>query len=120
VNNEALAYIESLIAKADPELFECACKGSEASELLPVDIGKLFSVSNALRAALSRPTPDVPGAEEVEAIRARHESDERADTWPAAKVIHTDRATLLRLLDAALEELREIREAGADVLETKP
>ena len=51
---EALAYIENLVAKADPELFECACKGGEASELLPVDIGKLFAVSNALRTALSR------------------------------------------------------------------
>jgi hypothetical protein len=49
----ALTYVESLLAKADPELFECACKGGEASELLPVDIGELFIVSNALRRALA-------------------------------------------------------------------
>jgi predicted DNA-binding protein (UPF0251 family) len=54
----------------------------------------------------------VPSSEEVEAIRARHEADERADTWPAAKVIHTDRATLLRLLDAARAELAGLREAA--------
>lgn len=50
---KALAYIEGLLAKADPELFECACKGGHASELLPVDIGEMFGVSNALRAALA-------------------------------------------------------------------
>jgi hypothetical protein len=42
--------------------------------------------------------------DELEAIRARHEVTEH-DWWPAAAgVAHADRATLLRLLDAAREE----------------
>jgi hypothetical protein len=69
---------------------------------------------------------DVPWAEEVEAIRARHEAakqaldDERyySGNVPAVfptnegKRAHADRATLLRLLDAAREDLREVREAA--------
>jgi hypothetical protein len=55
-------------------------------------------------------------ANELEAIRARHEVTEH-DWWPAAAgVAHTDRATLLRLLDTAREELREVREAGRELL----
>jgi len=58
-------------------------------------------------------------ANELEQIRARHEADERADTWPAAKVIHADRATLLRLLDAARETQRDAilawRKRGAEL-----
>jgi hypothetical protein len=52
--------------------------------------------------------------DELEAIRARH--------WVAGQYVtlaldagqqaHADRATLLRLLDAAREELREVREAA--------
>ncbi len=65
------------------------------------------------KAALSRPAPDVPGAEEVEQIRARHEAceNEQSLDWidahgPGA---HTDRATLLALLDAARAELAEAK-----------
>ena len=56
--------------------------------------------------------------DELEAIRARH--------WVAGQYVtlaldagqqaHTDRATLLRLLDAAREELREVREAALSAL----
>jgi len=46
--------------------------------------------------------------EELEAIRARHEAWDRASECnDATKQCHTDRATLLRLLDAAREELAE-------------
>ena len=55
--------------------------------------------------------------DELEAIRARHEVTEH-DWWPAAAgVAHADRATLLRLLDAAREELREVKEAASETLE---
>ena len=60
-------------------------------------------------------------ANELEQIRARHEADcgfesdgmDNAE-WRAALTMlatraHTDRATLLRLLDAAREELREVK-----------
>lgn len=66
-------------------------------------------------AALSHPAPDVPGAEEVEAIRARHEADEQAaeegDGVPPLRLIaaYIDRGDLLRLLDAARAELAEER-----------
>jgi hypothetical protein len=68
-----------------------------------------------------RPAPDVPSADEVEAIRARHEADcgfesdgmDNAE-WRAALTMlatraHTDRASLLALLDAARAELAEER-----------
>ena len=61
---------------------------------------------------------DVPGAEEVEAIRRRHEADEQAaeegDGVPPLRLIaaYIDRTTLLRLLDAARAELAEVREAA--------
>jgi len=68
------------------------------------------------------PAPDVPGAEEVEAIRQSHEA--AAHAWlhgyfdsDYGLTAHADRATLLRLLDAAREELREVREAAAKRLE---
>jgi hypothetical protein len=55
------------------------------------------------------PAPDVPSSEEIEAIRARHEACGHIEEWPDfdSFTAHTDRATLLRLLDAAREELRE-------------
>jgi hypothetical protein len=73
--------------------------------------------------------------DELEAIRARHEAakqaldDDRYYSSPngypppsfshdSGKRAHADRATLLRFLDAAREELAEVREAAADVLET--
>jgi hypothetical protein len=73
-------------------------------------------------AGLSHPAPDAPdapGAEEVEAIRARHEEQpglpyagrdalEKA-CHASFEQAHTDRATLLRLLDAARAELAEER-----------
>jgi hypothetical protein len=61
-------------------------------------------------------------ANELDAIRARHEavSHDFPDSWMrpiyyehiVGPEAHTDRATLLRLLDAAREELREVREAA--------
>lgn len=44
--------------------------------------------------------------DELEAIRARHEAQENRETHTYTQLFraHTDRATLLRLLDAAREE----------------
>jgi hypothetical protein len=109
-------------------------------------------LSAQLAAALSHPTPpaeptfreirpeevtfgrhrDVPGAEGVEAIRARHEAakqaldDERyySGNVPAVfptnegKRAHADRATLLRLLDAARAELAKVKKAAGPFVET--
>jgi hypothetical protein len=43
----------------------------------------------------------------IEEIRARHEACGHIEQWPDydSFMAHTDRATLLRLLDAALEEI---------------
>jgi hypothetical protein len=51
---------------------------------------------------------------ELEAIRARHEACGHIDQWPDydSFMAHADRATLLRLLDAAREELLEVKEAA--------
>jgi hypothetical protein len=50
--------------------------------------------------------------DELEAIRARHENMQgvRGAIWSSemGHIAHADRATLLRLLDAAREELREV------------
>jgi hypothetical protein len=53
-------------------------------------------------------------SDELKAIRARHEACGHTIEWPGFDSFeaHNDRATLLRLLDAAREELREVREAG--------
>jgi hypothetical protein len=66
---------------------------------------------------LSHPTPDVPSSEEIEAIRARHEACGHIDQWPDydSFMAHTDRATLLRLLDAAREELRQKGDGWQDI-----
>jgi NTP pyrophosphatase (non-canonical NTP hydrolase) len=50
-------------------------------------------------------------ANELEAIRARHEACGHVDQWPDydSFMAHTDRATLLRLLDAARAELAFMR-----------
>jgi hypothetical protein len=91
----------------------------------------ILAAARAL-AALSHPAPDVPGAEEVEAIRARHEAakqaldDERyySGNVPAVfptnegKRAHADRATLLRLLDAARAELAKVKKAAGPFVET--
>ena len=62
---------------------------------------------------------------ELEQIRARHEACGHVDQWPDydSFMAHTDRATLLRLLDAAREELdaltlerEEAREVFVSVL----
>ena len=50
--------------------------------------------------------------DELEAIRARYE----ADPYDRSQAV-ADRATLLRLLDAAREELREVREAAQDFVD---
>jgi hypothetical protein len=66
-------------------------------------------------AALSHPAPDVPGAEEVEAIRARHEADDDlSGDWQKSDYeliieLRADRATLLALLDAARAELAGVK-----------
>jgi hypothetical protein len=85
----------------------------------------LVAAEDAL-AAISHLAPDVPSSEEIDAIRARHEADSGFESdgmdsaeWRAALTMlatraHADRATLLRLLDAAREELREVREAAFD------
>jgi hypothetical protein len=45
--------------------------------------------------------------DDIDAIRARHEACGHIDQWPDydSFMAHADRATLLRLLDAALEEI---------------
>jgi hypothetical protein len=80
----------------------------------------LVAAEDAL-AAISHPAPDVPSSEEIDAIRARHEADSGFESdgmdsaeWRAALTMlatraHTDRATLLRLLDAAREELAKMQ-----------
>jgi hypothetical protein len=54
--------------------------------------------------------------DEIEAIRARHEEAEQDNNsdWAAdhGARAHFDRETLLRLLDAARAELRDVREAA--------
>jgi hypothetical protein len=57
--------------------------------------------------------------DELEAIHKRHEADDKVRQYTgfldaptalrASRQAHTDRATLLRLLDAAREELREVK-----------
>jgi predicted DNA-binding protein (UPF0251 family) len=61
--------------------------------------------------------------DELEAIRARHEETHAKYTaqgitldGAAVPRAHVDRATLLRLLDAAREELRQVREAARPFL----
>jgi hypothetical protein len=82
-----------------------------------------MGLHSKVSAALSHPAPNVPGAEEVEQIRARHEADSGFESdgmesaeWRAALTMlatraHTDRATLLALLDAARAELAGVKEA---------
>jgi hypothetical protein len=73
-------------------------------------------------AALSHPAPDVSGAEEVEAIRARHEARKREFgvtenmLYVGSPAIENDFATLLALLDAARAELAGVREAARPFL----
>jgi hypothetical protein len=80
------------------------------------DVGTLIGVIQTL--ALSHPAPEVPSADEVEQIRARHVSDESAPPWERidASKAHTDRASLLRLLDAARAQLAGVREAAGPVI----
>ena len=81
----------------------------------PVPEGPLGNLDNNWNRAvlgLAVVAPDVPTAEEIDAIRARHEALEALGhlahhDW--ASEAHADRATLLRLLDAAREELAEER-----------
>ena len=58
--------------------------------------------------------------DELEAIRARHEEAEQDNNsnWAAdhGARAHFDRETLLRLLDAAREDLREVKEAALSAL----
>jgi hypothetical protein len=71
--------------------------------------GQAFSKQSVV---IGESVQDVPGAEEVEAIRARHDlhdiDRQRLANHQRYAEAHTDRATLLRLLDAAREELREV------------
>jgi hypothetical protein len=56
-------------------------------------------------------------ANELEQIRARHEACGHVDQWPDydSFMAHTDRATLLNLLDAAREELRQKGDGWQDI-----
>jgi len=99
--------------------------------------GHVLPALSRVRTALSHPAPDVPkptfreirpeevtfgrhrdvpSADEVEAIRRRHEAADKdsGHEWAGlhADHAHTDRATLLDLLDAARAELAEVREAA--------
>jgi hypothetical protein len=132
------------------ELYTCGCSVIDAlddSDLIDADSVERFEDAlHEAKAALSHPAPDVPeptfpdieeheytfgpgrkapGAEEVEAIRARHEYAEQKSgdlytpeycEWTFSQT-HRDRATLLRLLDAAREELRAVKEAAGPFVE---
>ena len=81
----------------------------------------------ALAGAVVPVSPEPTGSvmtDEVGAIRARHEQackrggdsyNEQYAEWYATSA-HTDRATLLRLLDAALEKLAKIKSAADSVV----
>jgi DNA-binding MarR family transcriptional regulator len=60
--------------------------------------------------------------DELEAIRERHQEAEHDNNsnWAAdhGAQAHFDRETLLRLLDAAREELREVKKATVPFVET--
>jgi hypothetical protein len=62
------------------------------------------------------PAQPAPSTDEVEEIRARHdECDRQGPLWAPSTYAfkaHADRATLLRLLDAARAELASVREAA--------
>jgi len=81
-------------------------------------INSLRFLSASVTSLLSQPAPDVPGAEEVDLIRKRHEKLEaKGPEWrdtDTAHDAHADRATLLRLLDAARPTRGEL-EANAEV-----
>ena len=120
------------------ELYTCGCSVIDAlddSDLIDADSVERFEDAlHEAKAALSHPVPDVPGAEEVEAIRKRHKWELDGSYMDhAGDEAHRDRATLLKehdrqqyaiqiknsqieeleeLLDAAREELREVREAA--------
>jgi hypothetical protein len=68
---------------------------------------------------ISAPAPDVPSLEEIEAIRARHinKHDDPEFSEDDGYDAHNDRWTLLRLLDAAREELRAEQTKVAELVE---
>ena len=124
------------------ELYTCGCSVIDAlddSDLIDADSVERFEDAlHEAKAALSHPVPDVPGAEEVEAIRKRHKWELDGSYMDhAGDEAHRDRATLLKehdrqqyaiqiknsqieeleeLLDAAREELREVAEAAGPFL----
>jgi hypothetical protein len=107
----------SQVREALQELYTCGCSVIDAlddSDLIDADSVQRFEDAlHEAKAALSRPAPDVPGADELEAIRARHEADILCNNMhPHHKQAEADRATLLRLLDAARAELVGVREAA--------
>jgi hypothetical protein len=110
---EALHALDEIEAALDYLRAPTANMPWEAAHL-----AKVFSLLPTIRAALAHPAPDVPGAEEVEAIRARHEADDdlsgdwQKSNYELIRELRADRATLLRLLDAAHAELAEVREAA--------
>jgi len=77
-------------------------------EVSPDLMSILTQIDNAtcglVRAA---PVPEAPSLDEIEAIQARHKSDSRPTVLMSDGIreMHTDRATLLRLLGAAREKL---------------
>ncbi len=81
-----------------------------------------YLASWANQVALSHPASDVPGAEEVEAIRRRHEAAERNNRWDDIERYgddaHADRATLLAFVDS-LKFKAEISVASSDLDEMR-
>jgi len=61
--------------------------------------------------------------DEMEEIRARHKEEDKGDLWQFERAFelgerpcaHTDRATLLRLLDAARAEAERLEASNADL-----
>ena len=110
---EATGYARSLAAAITHKHFP------ENTEWKPLPdlIGILTQIDNATCGLVRAPAPLAQSTEEVEAIRARHEAADKdsGHEWAGlhADHAHTDRATLLRLLDAARAELAEVAEIKA-------
>jgi hypothetical protein len=115
------------VREALQELYTCGCSVIDAlddSDLIDADSVQRFEDAlHEAKSALSHPAPDVPSADEVEAIRARHEAADKdsGHEWAGlhADHAHTDRATLIALLDAARETQRDAilawRKRGAEL-----
>lgn len=109
--NRLLPKVEALALAAEAMLnSEAVLRIPESNQKSREVATALLDNINAVRAFIWQPSPgrESPSSEEIEAIRARHELVEMQASLVVPsdyRLAHTDRATLLRLLDAAREEL---------------